>query len=90
MDKVHASHILVSSLDAAKDLKQQLDEGADFAQLARQHSSCPSKNSGGDLGVFGRGQMVPPFEAAAFSIEPGAISDPVQTQFGYHLILRHS
>ena len=59
MDKVHARHILVASEDAAKNLKQQLDEGADFAQLAREHSSCPSKNSGGDLGMFGRGQMVP-------------------------------
>lgn len=88
MDKVHARHILVASEDAAKDLKQQLDEGADFAQLAIQHSSCPSKNSGGDLGMFGRGQMVPPFEAAAFGTPVGTISQPVQTQFGWHLIQR--
>lgn len=90
MDKVHARHILVSTKEQADDLKIQLSEGADFAQLAKQHSSCPSKHSGGDLGNFGRGQMVPPFEAAAFGIAAGTISEPVQTQFGWHLIQRVS
>lgn len=90
MDKVHARHILVASKEQATDLKIQLNEGADFAQLAMQHSSCPSKNSGGDLGMFGRGQMVAPFEAAAFGIPAGTISEPVETQFGWHLIQRVS
>ncbi len=88
MDRVHARHILVPSQEAALDIKQQLDEGADFAQLARQHSSCPSKNAGGDLGMFGRGQMVKPFEDAAFNIPAGSVSQPVQTQFGWHVIER--
>lgn len=86
--QVRASHILVSSLEEAKNLHNQLKEGADFAELALKNSKCPSGRSGGDLGSFGRGQMVKPFEDAAFSLEAGNISDPVQTQFGYHLIKR--
>jgi len=88
MQNVHARHILVSTQETAIDLKNQLSEGADFAQLAKQHSSCPSKNSGGDLGMFGRGQMVKPFEDAAFGTPVGQVSQPVQTQFGWHLIER--
>ena len=88
MPRAVASHILVSSEDQAADLKQQIADGADFADLARQHSSCPSgKQSGGSLGQFGQGDMVPEFDAVIFSDLPlGQVSEPVKTQFGYHLI----
>ena len=86
--QVQASHILVSSLEQAQALKTQITEGADFADLARAHSSCPSKQQGGNLGPFGRGMMVKPFEDAAFGLDVGGLSDPVQTQFGWHLIHR--
>ena len=86
--QVAASHILVEAdeEEKAKELKTQLDEGADFAALAEEHSICPSGIQGGDLGFFSRGQMVPAFEEAAFNMEPGEISDPVQTEFGWHII----
>ena len=64
----------------------QIQNGADFAALAKQHSSCPSGKNGGDLGFFGRGRMVPEFEQAAFGMQVGQVSNPVKTQFGYHLI----
>ncbi|SMP51566.1 peptidylprolyl isomerase [Anoxynatronum buryatiense] len=86
-DQVAASHILVDTEEKARELRSQLDEGADFALLAAEHSTCPSAAQGGDLGSFGRGQMVPAFENAAFSMEAGDISDPVQTEFGWHVIL---
>ncbi|MDW7672699.1 MAG: peptidylprolyl isomerase [Bacillota bacterium] len=86
-DQVAASHILVDSEEQAVELKTQLDGGADFAELAMAYSSCPSSSQGGDLGYFGRGQMVSAFEKAAFSMEVGDISDPVQTEFGWHLIM---
>jgi parvulin-like peptidyl-prolyl isomerase len=69
-------------------LKTQIDGGGDFADLARQHSDCPSGKSGGDLGSFGRGQMVGPFEQAAFGLPVGGISGVIETQFGYHIIRR--
>ena len=69
-----------------EDIKKQLDEGADFAELARANSACPSGQRGGDLGPFGRGQMVPPFEEAAFALQPGEVSGIVPTQFGNHII----
>lgn len=62
--------------------------GEDFAALAKEHSSCPSRHKGGDLGAFGPGQMVKPFETATFGMAVGAISDPVETPFGWHLIKR--
>lgn len=86
-NQVAASHILVEDEALAVDLKAQLDDGADFAELAVAHSTCPSSSQGGDLGYFGRGQMVPEFENAAFAMEVGDISEPIQTQFGWHIIL---
>lgn len=85
---IKASHILVSTEAEAKDLKSVIDAGTDFAEVARTKSSCPSKVNGGELGLFGRGAMVKPFEDAAFELEVGKISEPVQTQFGWHLIHR--
>lgn len=84
--KVRASHILVKTEDEAKDLLNKLNEGADFSELAQEYSLCPSKRDGGDLRFFGRGMMVKPFEDAAFSLEVGQVSEPVETQFGWHLI----
>lgn len=84
---VRASHILVKSEAEAKELITQINNEEDFANLAAQHSLCPSGANGGDLGFFPRGMMVKPFEDAAFSLEIGKVSEPVQTQFGWHLIL---
>lgn len=86
--QVTARHILVGTLEEAQSLANQINEGSDFAQLARQHSKCPSGQNGGDLGTFGRGMMVQPFENVSFELEVGGLSEPVQTQFGYHLINR--
>ena len=83
----HASHILVATEEQAKDLKVQLDGGADFAELAKANSTDGSAAGGGDLGWFGPGMMVKPFEDAVTALQPGQISAPVQTQFGWHLIL---
>jgi len=88
MSQVRASHILVPDLNTAVTLKQKIAEGSSFADLAKQHSKCPSGANGGDLGMFGRGMMVKPFEDAAFDTNVGDITGPVQTQFGYHLIQR--
>ncbi len=84
--KVQARHILVDSKEKAAALKVQLDEGADFNKLAEEHSECPSKKRGGDLGWFGKGAMVRPFEVAAFSAQEGEMVGPVKTEFGWHLI----
>ena len=86
-NSVRASHILVKTEAEAKDLIAQINNEEDFANLAAQHSLCPSGANGGDLGFFPRGMMVKPFEDAAFSLEIGKVSEPVQTQFGWHLIL---
>ena len=102
-DRIRASHILLmyagsarssakrSKQDAATEIdsiKQRVDAGEEFAALARQHSDCPSGKSGGDLGMFGRGQMVAAFEQAAFALPVGQVSGVVETDFGYHLIQR--
>lgn len=102
-DQVRASHILLmyagsmrsratrTQADAQKEiaaLETQLQGGADFAELARAHSDCPSSAKGGDLGSFGRGQMVGPFEEAAFGLPVGGTSGVIETPFGYHLIKR--
>lgn len=81
-----ARHILVDSMEVAESLKEDIEGGADFADVAREHSSCPSSRDGGNLGEFGRGQMVPEFDEVVFSAEVGKVQGPVQTQFGYHLI----
>lgn len=87
-ESVHAAHILVDDKEKATDLAKQAREGADFADLAKEHSSCPSSQNGGDLGTFGRGQMVPEFDQKVFDMKDGEISEPVKTQFGYHIIKR--
>jgi peptidyl-prolyl cis-trans isomerase C len=86
--QLRASHILVTTKESADDLYLQIKSGANFATLARQNSSCPSGQNGGDLGEFGPGMMVKTFEDAAMHTPIGSISEPVQTQFGYHLIHR--
>ena len=83
----NAAHILVETEDEAKAIADEARGGADFADLAKEKSTGPSGPNGGDLGWFGAGQMVPPFEAAVMALEVGAVSDPVQTQFGWHVIL---
>ncbi len=83
--QVRCSHILVDSQQEAYDIYNQINAGANFAQMAMQRSKCPSKYKGGDLDWFGRGQMVKPFEDAAFSMNPGDMT-VVQTQFGWHVI----
>uniref|UniRef100_A0A831XMY3 Peptidylprolyl isomerase n=1 Tax=Geobacter metallireducens TaxID=28232 RepID=A0A831XMY3_GEOME len=97
-ESVRASHILVGAdqnaspedkkkaREKAEALLKQLKGGADFAELAKKESSCPSSAQGGDLGFFGKGQMVPEFEKASFALKPGEVSDVVETQFGYHII----
>jgi peptidyl-prolyl cis-trans isomerase C len=98
-ERAKASHILIPIADTdgdaekaekrqkLEDILSQVKNGADFAELAKEHSSCPSKTRGGDLGFFGRGQMVKEFEDAAFGLDVGAVSDIVETRFGYHIIL---
>ncbi len=90
-ETVSAKHILVSDIEEANSIKKELDNNAiSFEEAAKKYSSCPSKEQGGDLGEFGRGMMVPEFENAAFELEIGQISEPVKTQFGYHIILVES
>lgn len=85
-EQVRASHILVDSKEEAEELLAQLKNGADFAELAKEHSKDGSAAQGGDLNFFGKGQMVPPFEEAAFALDVGEISDVVESQFGFHII----
>jgi peptidyl-prolyl cis-trans isomerase C len=102
-DQIRASHILVNHADApqanteltAEDAmaqivgyKELIEGGTPFEQVASENSDCPSSGQGGDLGSFGRGAMVPEFDKAAFELEVGALSDVVETMFGYHLIYR--
>jgi len=82
----NAAHILVATEDEAKAIKAELDGGADFAAIAREKSTGPSGPSGGDLGWFSKGMMVKPFEDAVIKMQPGDVSDPVQTKFGWHVI----
>lgn len=84
--EVRARHILLKSEQEAKDIVDQLKKGADFVELAKKSADAPSAQTGGDLGYFSRGQMVKPFEDAAFALDKGQVSDPVQTEFGWHVI----
>ena len=86
MAKATARHILVDSEEQCQSLKNEIEGGADFADLANQHSSCPSGQRGGDLGEFGPGMMVPEFDKVVFSADVGTVQGPVKTQFGYHLL----
>ena len=81
-----ARHILVKSQEACDDLKTMIESGADFADMAKQHSDSPSGKEGGDLGEFGPGPMVREFDDLVFRAETGKVHGPVKTQFGYHLI----
>ena len=84
-----AKHILVQHQYEIDDLLKKLNEGVSFEKLAEDYSLCPSGKSGGDLGEFGKGMMVRPFEQAVDKLEAGEISGPVKTQFGFHLIKRY-
>ena len=81
-----ARHILVNSEEKCLDLKQQIENGSDFVDLAKKFSSCPSGSQGGDLGEFGPGMMVPEFDKVVFSAPVGTVQGPVKTQFGFHLL----
>jgi peptidyl-prolyl cis-trans isomerase C len=97
-EQIRASHILIKTDDATNDvlkaaarakiegILKQVKDGGDFAALAAANSDCPSKSNGGDLGLFGKGQMVPPFEEAAFALSTNEVSGVVETSFGYHII----
>ena len=86
-DAVSASHILVEDKEKADEILEELKNGGDFAALAKEHSTCPSKEAGGKLGTFYPGQMVEAFDKKVFEMEAGEISEPVKTEFGYHIIL---
>jgi len=86
MPRASARHILVPTQEACEDLKTKIAAGESFADLAAQHSTCPSGRKGGDLGEFGPGQMVKEFDAVVFSAPVGEVQGPVKTQFGFHLL----
>lgn len=86
MAQAEARHILVDSEELCEELKTVIEAGADFAEVAKEHSTCPSGASGGDLGSFGPGAMVPEFDQVVFSAPLNEVQGPVKTQFGYHLL----
>lgn len=86
MARASARHILVATEAECLNLKTQIEGGKDFAEIAKQHSQCPSGKRGGALGEFGPGQMVPEFDKVVFQGEVGKVHGPVKTQFGYHLV----
>lgn len=86
-EEVSARHILVNDKEKCEKIKEEINNGLDFSEAAKLYSSCPSKENKGSLGYFSRGKMVPEFEKVAFDLEIGQMSDPVKTQFGYHLII---
>jgi peptidyl-prolyl cis-trans isomerase C len=86
MPRAAARHILVKTQQECESIKKQIEGGADFADMAKQHSQCPSGRQGGALGEFGPGQMVREFDEVVFKGEVGKVLGPVKTQFGYHLI----
>jgi len=86
MAQANARHLLVPTEEQCEALKKEIEGGANFADVAKKNSSCPSSASGGDLGSFGPGQMVPEFDKVVFSAPPNTVQGPVKTQFGYHLL----
>ena len=86
MPQASARHILVDTEEQCLALKEEIQNGADFADIAKQHSTCPSGGQGGELGSFSQGQMVPEFDKVVFNDELNTVHGPVQTQFGYHLL----
>tara|TARA_B100001079_G_scaffold39996_1_gene31354 strand:+ start:4393 stop:4671 length:279 start_codon:yes stop_codon:yes gene_type:complete len=86
MTEASARHILVDTEEKCLQLKEKIQEGEDFAEIARIHSNCPSKAQGGDLGNFGPGMMVKEFDEVVFSADVNSLQGPVKTQFGYHLL----
>ena len=86
MTEASARHILVDTEEQCLQLKEKIQEGEDFAEIARIHSNCPSKAQGGDLGNFGPGMMVKEFDEVVFSADVNSLQGPVKTQFGYHLL----
>lgn len=85
--EVRASHLLVDTEEEVLKLREEILAGKPFADVAREVSKCPSKAQGGDLGYFGRGRMVPEFDKAAFELPVGELSEPIKTQFGWHLLI---
>ena len=86
MPTASARHLLVATEEQCIEIKEQIAAGASFADMAKEHSSCPSGRSGGDLGSFSRGQMVPEFDKVVFEEEINVVHGPVKTQFGFHLL----
>ena len=86
MAKASARHLLVATEAQCNEIKAQIEAGADFAEMARKYSNCPSSRDGGNLGEFGRGMMVPEFDKVVFSAPLNVVQGPVKTQFGYHLL----
>lgn len=86
MTTATARHLLVDTEEQCNEIKAKIEAGADFAEMAKEYSSCPSGKNGGDLGSFGRGMMVPEFDAVVFSAPLNEVQGPVQTQFGFHLL----
>ena len=86
MATASARHILVKTQEECEDIKTQIENGTDFAEMAKAHSQCPSGQQGGDLGQFSPGQMVKEFDQVVFKKEVGKVHGPVKTQFGYHLV----
>ncbi len=86
MTKASARHILVETKDRCEDIKKQIEDGADFAEMAKKHSKCPSGKDGGALGEFSPGQMVEAFDKVVFGEEVGKVHGPIQTEFGFHLV----
>ncbi len=85
--EVKASHLLVDTQEEAEQLRADILAGKDFGEVAKEVSKCPSRVKGGDLGYFGRGRMVPEFDQAAFELPVGEVSEPIKTQFGWHLLV---
>lgn len=86
MPRAQARHILVASQEACQELKDQIEAGKDFAEIAAEHSTCPSGKQGGALGEFSPGQMVKEFDEVVFNETVGVVHGPIQTQFGFHLV----